>query len=566
MELYLLSTGAKVTLTDKDVAAPPGGQGTVYAKGSVAYKVYHDPSKMIPMKKIQNLSVLTDPLIIRPQDVLTDSKHRQVGYTMRYLRDTYAFCQLFPKAFKDRNKVTTDTCVKLVRGMQKTWDHIHEKGYLIVDGNEMNFLVDKDLTEAYFIDTDNYETPGFPCVAIMPNIRDWHTNPFSKLSDYFSFAVITFNLFTGIHPFKGKHPNFKFPIDEETLEKRMKQNVTVFDPKVVLPGCITPFNQIPPAYLAWYKAMFVEGKRLPPPTELVPVVVITPKVVKVTGTDNFDIAAIMNIPEDIIDYRVFGGTAVTVAKSGIYVGTTRLCDFNGGWTTVTPKSRHVIVATAKHGNLVVHDATQDIDLPITVACEGVMSYNGAIYFKNGDKIYQLEFVETATKIIPSAKYVSNAHEKTTKMYDGVAIQLLMGKYFVTVFPRPGETREFKVEEIQGQVVDAKFDNGIMMVVAVNKGKYTRYVFRFASDYSAYELMKVVPDINYVGLNFVVRDDGICCMINESDEVELFWNKRGNQDVKVVSDPKINNDITLAKNGMQILFFKGGTVYSIKMKK
>jgi hypothetical protein len=38
-----------------------GGEGRVYSLKNTVYKIYIDPSRMIPDKKIQELSVITDP-------------------------------------------------------------------------------------------------------------------------------------------------------------------------------------------------------------------------------------------------------------------------------------------------------------------------------------------------------------------------------------------------------------------------------------------------------------------------------------------------------------------------
>ena len=46
-----------VSLSNNDFLAK-GGEGEVYVKGSTAYKIYTDKSKMIPAGKIQELSSL----------------------------------------------------------------------------------------------------------------------------------------------------------------------------------------------------------------------------------------------------------------------------------------------------------------------------------------------------------------------------------------------------------------------------------------------------------------------------------------------------------------------------
>jgi hypothetical protein len=45
-----------------------GGEGAVYVKGSTAYKIYANPTRAIPLAKIDELSALDQPNIIRPLD------------------------------------------------------------------------------------------------------------------------------------------------------------------------------------------------------------------------------------------------------------------------------------------------------------------------------------------------------------------------------------------------------------------------------------------------------------------------------------------------------------------
>src|SRR5207248_7337064 len=107
--------------------------------------------------------------------------------------------------------------------------HVHERGILIVDLNEMNFLLDASVEEILFIDVDSYQTPGFPATALMESIRDRHAARFSQATDWFSFGIVSFQMFTGIHPYRGKHPTLT------GLDARMERNVSVLNPEVAVP-------------------------------------------------------------------------------------------------------------------------------------------------------------------------------------------------------------------------------------------------------------------------------------------------------------------------------------------
>ena len=200
-----------------------GGEGSIYTHSGTALKIYSNPKDVIPYAKIQELSAITNFNVIKPEKLVLGSHNIPIGYTMKHVSNTYALCQLFPKAFRDREGLTTEVVLKLVQRMQSTITDMHKiKGLLIVDLNEMNFLVDKKFKEVYFIDVDSYKTEHFPPTAIAEAIRDYHSNSFNHLTDWFSFAILSFQMFVGIHPYKGKHPSIK------GIKDRMLANIPVF--------------------------------------------------------------------------------------------------------------------------------------------------------------------------------------------------------------------------------------------------------------------------------------------------------------------------------------------------
>src|SRR5678815_2698077 len=238
-------------------------------------RIYFDPSRCIPQAKIDELSVLVQPNIIRPLDLLIDGRNRPAGYSMRSIGKAHSLCQLFPRAFRQRNNLIPELTLRLVRQLQTGVSHIHSRGILIVDLNEMNFLVAPDFSELFFIDVDSYQTPSFPATVLMESVRDRHAKTFTTDSDWFSFAVVSFQMFAGIHPFKGTYPPLQHLADNSLkLDERMRTNISVLHPGVTVPAACLPFSVIPPVYLDWYRAVFEAGHRLPPPQTVQAVIAI----------------------------------------------------------------------------------------------------------------------------------------------------------------------------------------------------------------------------------------------------------------------------------------------------
>ena len=176
MDLYVKSK--KVIVTDKMFIAS-GGEADIYAKDNLVYKLYH-PGKTIALSKIQELQELKRDNIISPKDIVYDKQGNILGYSMTYLQDAISMCKIFTNDFRNRNNLTNEMIIELVKCLINDTKYIHSKKCLIVDGNELNYLVSKDFKVPYFIDVDSYITPSFQNgSALMDSIKDYHTKGFS---------------------------------------------------------------------------------------------------------------------------------------------------------------------------------------------------------------------------------------------------------------------------------------------------------------------------------------------------------------------------------------------------
>jgi serine/threonine protein kinase len=558
MKVFIKGKNKPIELNNGDFLAQ-GGEGKIYVKGDTVYKVC-ESGHMIPEGKFTELSVLTDPRIIKPEQIIVDSKGVDVGYSMKYLKNTYTLCQLFTKAFRLRNNIKPDQILDLVQQMQKTVNHVHSHDILIVDMNEFNFLVDDKFKDIYFIDVNSYQTRHYPTMAIMDSIRDRHNPKFSRLTDWFSFGVISFQMFIGIHPYKGKHPKYT------DLDARMQHNTSVFDKDVGYPtAACQPFSVIPDAYLQWYKAIFDKGERLPPPSGLTAVmhVVIVPTV-KVVGGKSLAIDKLREFPHPVIGYYYSSGREVFVTSKNVFVDKRDYSNphekINVGFT----KTNQPIAAWIEDEDVKLKDVINDKDIPFTCSGTKMMDFDGRLYVQNGMNIIEIQFTEMGNRILASPHVVANVLEQSTRFFNGVIVQNLFDAYYVSFFPQSKQCQQVAIRELDGlRVIDAKYDNKIMMVVAVDKkGHYNRFTFAFKDDFKTYEVAEK-KNVTYAGLNFTVMDNGVCINIDEDENVEIF-NKLSN--AKVVTDDVINHDMLLYHKGAAVMFTKDNAIYSVSMKK
>lgn len=554
----------EVSLTKSHFVAE-GGEGKVFVHGDTGYKVFHDPDKAVASGKIQDLSRITDHRVIAPKDPLyRGRKALHVGHTFKFVRDTWTLCQLFPRAFREREGFDHKKALELVQQIQVGVRAVHQANVLIVDLNEMNFLVSRDFSTPYFIDVDSYQTPRYPATAIMPSVRDPQVRglDFNEGSDWFSFAVVSFQLFVGIHPFKGKHPDVK------GLEERMKAGISIFDKAVKIPRTAYGLDAIPSSYRDWYEDVFVHGHRNAPPDGSHHVIVLRPVVRKIAGTDNFEITEVAEHDKDIRDLFVGGGHSVVWSDEQILVDRRHA----GYWPTpvavgFTPKHGHPIAALSDPyvGTTLMDTTTKEMLKDVIFPKGEMVAANETIYIRSRDKILEVVLTEAGNRILASTRVAANVLENACKLYEGVAIQSLLGEPHVSIFPRRSACYQLTVPELKGhKIVQAKHDGGVLMVLAAEKGTYHRFVFRFDDRYATYDVRKV-EDVSPTDLNFITLDSGVCVCVNEEENLELFSCKKGSQSVKTVDDPVLGGDMRLAKDGGTLLFYRGNKIYSMRMK-
>lgn len=582
MKLYVKGRGNReVNLSQRDLVGQ-GGQGTVFAQGQTAYKVYHDPKDMLPEGKIQELAEIRDPHVIRPRDVLITKSGQPVGYTTTFVQNAWVLCQLFPIAFRQREGLTPRQTLDLVGKLQERIANVHAAGVLVVDANEMNFLVAKNFSEVYAIDVDSYQTAHYPAPAIMESIRDWSAKTFTELSDWFSFAVLAFQMFVGIHPFKGRYhgrkQDFRVKLSTDAPDdafaitrRRMQQHISVFHKDVSVPGATLPFATIPDSYRRWFEALFAKGERSLPPSASAPVVVIPAAVTApVGGTDKLDVLEIGTFEGVIVGVWTNGSTTVVATDQGVWIDGARIpvstprvpgCAFS-------PRNGRAVLAWTMSGAVGLFDGTDRC--PVTAAgmlplSEEYALHDGRMYLRTSGSVFEVQLNDMGTSVYPTVREVARVLPYASRLYPGVVVQRMLGSTFVSLLVGPGAAQQGTLSELNDyRVVDAKYDGGVLMVVGEKRGRFDRLVFRFGDDVGQHDV-RVIQGIAHTGLNFVVLDSGVCVCLDEEDHLEVFRAKPGSVQIQHVEiDPKFSG-LRLWKRSGKVLASRGNRLYQLGMK-
>ncbi|MFY0539926.1 hypothetical protein [Nannocystis pusilla] len=455
----------EVTLGEAAFVAE-GGEGKVYAIGDTGYKIFHDPARVVPLGKVQELGEIDDRRIIAPAKLLfkAGKTPTYVGHTFRFVRDTWTLCELFPRAFREREGLDGGKVLSLVQSMQKAVGAVHAAHATVVDLNELNVLVDRQLTP-YFIDVDSYATPSFPATAIMDSVRDPLVvgNRFTELSDWFSFAILAFQLFIGIHPFKGRHPKLR------TLSERMHEHLSVFDPNVGIPKVCYPLSSIPSAYRAWFEALFVHKQRVQPPSSAILAIAIGPvqASARSVSPSRLVITEIASFYEPIrsvsasMGFRaavVHHGNHVTLLGSGAHGRRDlefRDCAAGAVVVGLTKRQARPVLASVADGEAVLREPG-GARLPPSLASSEMMASGGAIYLRCRDKIVEVVAGEVDKTVLLGTRVAARVLENASRLFEGVALQSLLGEPHATFFPEPGRCFQAFLPELRGaKVMEAK---------------------------------------------------------------------------------------------------------------
>jgi hypothetical protein len=563
MKKVFVRGGNAVTLTDREFIAQ-GGEGAVYGRGDAAYKIYTDPAKMIPEAKIRELAALDRPSILRPLDVLLDERDRPVGFTMKWVREAGPLCRLFTTAYRQRIGMTEASTALLADRMREAVAAIHRAGCLMVDGNPFNYLVDRrDRTTPYLIDVDSYRTPGFPATAFTPAVRDPLTDDFTEMTDWFAFAVVVCQLFVGIHPFKGSHPDFK----KTDLAGRMKAGISILNPRVKLPPAARPLDEIPPAYRDWFHAMFERGERSAPPDRVgQPAKASRPRTDRaVAGTDRLEIAPAATFDAPVLWHRIQAGVPVTATAEAFFTQGQRYAARPGDELLLSPRKLVPVLARREDGRLHLQTANgSPISFP-AVAADRLTVVDNTLFVLGEGRLTEIGLSETGKGPVASVRSAWPVLPHATELFPGVLFQNALGRPFLRLLqPRPdgpAACPEFPVPELTGyRLVDARRDGAVCGVIAFRDGRCDRFVFRFDAKENRYDC-RVESDVEPGTVNLVTLENGIAVAAGESGELEIFSARLDRPDIRRV---QWESPLRLFREGNAVMGVTGETVYRIRM--
>lgn len=562
-----------VTLKEGDHLAT-GGEGSVYAQSGLVIKLYTDPRKMAHDGMADKLSLLAGikhPHIIAPRGLVLDSASRPIGFYMNQAVGHH-LPQVFGNAFRTQNNFGDSEASVLVDRMLKVVQFAHKHGATLVDPNELNWMATLSHAkgpEPRVLDVDSWAIGRWPPKAIMPSVRDWHTKGFTTLTDMFALGVVTFQVYIGIHPYRGTLDGF----GRYDLEGRMKANASVFTPGVRLNQAVRDFGCIPPHLLGWYQATFQEGERSPMPSPFDVGVGVAPKQVTVlrvttTAQGSLRIERLFDGANDPA-IRVFD-CGVALQRSGRlydlasrreigYAPSLENCEVvevTGGW----------LVGSRVRGELsfsYIDSSGLGAEAPVFQGQgEALVRYQNRLFVVNDRGLSELKLMKFTHPILA----LSNTWGalRSTEWLDGVGVQDALGAKFLIAPFGSDSCAQVRVRELDGlRVIAAKAGNRFVSTIAIDKqGSYQKLEFVFEKDYSSYRVWAGQAD--GPELNMATLPRGVVATIVRDGELVIFVPT--NDTVNRVTDRDATTDMALANWNDTVVFVRNGQVFSLRMTK
>lgn len=539
-----------VRLEDSDFLAA-GGQAKVYAKGDTVYKIYHDPKLLVAQKKIQELAAnASNSAVALPKDQITDAVGCRIGLTFDFLKNTEPIFNMGSNGYWQDKNLTVEKATALIEAAKKSVQAVHDKNCLIVDLNPFNLLVDqKTLLKHWLIDTESWQTKSFPATAIMPGVRDFSSKTFSRLTDWYSFAIITCEFFIGVHPFKGgAHPRF----GPKDMELRMQNNASVFDKNVRLNARIRALDVIPENYRKWYFQLFQEGKRIPPPEAgVLQGVRVAQKVLQQAVA--FEVELLQEYQANVTRHRFIDGKRVVWAGRKIWIDKV---EYPSADEVIFCENEPVFLKLSESGQVEIKSKFQVVGAEIFA--EKLCVNDNTLFVKSGSAITQVEFTKLGAVLSVSLGQSWNVLPLATKVFDGVCYQDALGEPYLIV---PG-VAFIRTAELKGfRIINARKQHNTILLLGHKNGQNTVFTLVLDKTFSSYTCHTELTDEK--DLNVTVLKKQIAVSIPDDGKLKLQSLQDGKE--KLLTDKAIDSDFTLSSEDNAVVFFINQRLFKLTMK-
>lgn len=535
MKVYVEKYNNTVELPKNCVS---GGEGDVYIKDNWAYKIYHDKSKSLTKGKFEELNKLELSNIIKPESLLYDNQHNIIGYMMKAIPNCYSLSRLITNDFRNQHNISNDTIYKILQKMRETIEHIHQKGCLIVDGNEMNYLVDENFENVYFIDVDSYKTKSYQANAYSNSTLDPlidKSKNFSKESDWFAFGIISCSLLVGIHPFKGNYKGTSINVKKGDIRKRMELKRSIFNSKVSVNSAVRDFDIIPTHYKEWYNNLFEMGIRNAAPLNIFSAKVEN-KIKSKIAVFNEKVKS-LNIYENdvnILDFIMYENLMfIKDEQKFINIKTKESFKYKNKESNIIFINNipHLIKSdiTVKMMNL---DTKEIIDT--NIGSDNVFVISNRIYNTFNTKLSELKLVFNKMCIENSWEII----KENLDFLENLFIQKIGNRNILYIPYEQSSCAIINMPELEGyRIINAMYKNRILNLVVYKNNKYERLIIKFNEIMKSYKII-YREETDILSINATTLINGVFLSIIDDEQIFMTLNNFEKDNINIINDKNI----------------------------
>jgi hypothetical protein len=402
----------------------------------------------------------------------------------------------------------------------------------------------------------------------MPSIQDRHTRGFNELTDWFSWGIVTFQVYTGIHPYKGSLSGF----GRYDLDARMQANASVFRPEVRLNKAVRPWNTIPGILLDWYVAVFEQGERTVPPSPFD------------TGVGHIRPARTLRMvttAQGALRYtKLFerlGDPVVRVFPSGVVrLRSGALVNAQTGKDLIANTTPTVEVVSVQGGWLMgdrdhtgfsftyVDEQTGVVQqVPLPLSGYRLVTGDERLFAVTDRGLSEIVLTKVGTGVFATNGKTWGLSPHALTWHRGIGVWDALGARYLMV-PCGGKgVAQIRVRELDDlRVVAGVCEGRLASLVAVDKaGAYQRLDLVLDRTMTAYTVASTPTST--AELNMTVLLKGVTARIEDDGELTITVPTTGT--VNNVADKDIATDMLLARIGDGVVYVKDGSLWSLRMK-
>lgn len=534
MNVFMKYNNKQVTLPQNCVS---GGEGDVYIKDNYAYKIYHDKNKAITESKFNELKALEKDNIIKPEDLLLDNKGTVIGYAMKAIPKCYSLSRLVTNDFRNQHNIDEQTILSIVQQMRETFEYIHSKNCLIVDGNEMNYLISEDFKNVYFIDVDSYQTKTSPANAYSVSTLDpsiTKTNKFSQASDWFIFGVISCTLLLGIHPFKGAYKGLSLNIKKGDVKTRMEKMRSIFNKAVSVNSAVRNFNIVPNHYREWFTKLFESTDRSLPPLNIFDVKTEINKAINnVIFNETVKSYNLIEYKHDITDFILTNNFSLLKSNNKFYdiknKNTFQVKNANSYFIEINNKGYLVKLES----EIILFEIETSNIINTGVVADTIVVINNRLYSLFNNKINELKY--SLSKLL-----INNSWDiilQNAELFSNIFVQKISRRNVLYIPFDINACSIINMKELENKkIVNAFYANKMIEIVYFEKGSYFRMIAKLSSNINSYEII-FKEETETMNINAITLDNGVFISLFNDKELLITSN---NMDKKIINIVKDNN--------------------------